>query len=128
MASWLKKYGVTVLRISLGIVFLWFGTLKILGISPVAELVAETYTFSNPVIFLQVLGVFEVIIGLGLIFKVALRFIIVIFWIQMAGTFFSALLTPSMFFTNGNIFELTMNGEFLLKNLVLVAASFIIYE
>ena len=123
----MRKYAITILRITLGLVFLWFGALKLFGVSPVAHLVSQTYFFINLDLFMIVLGVWEVVIGAGLILNKGLKFIIPLLWLQMAGTFFSAVLTPRLFFDHGNILILSMNGEFLLKNLVLVAASIVIY-
>jgi putative oxidoreductase len=119
---------IKILRICLGIVFLWFGALKLFGVSPVTQLIAETYSFLDPKMFLVVLGVWEVVIGLGLLFNFGLKWIIPLLWLQMAGTFFSAVLNPSLFFIKGNILEPTYNGEFLIKNLVLVAGSLVIWE
>lgn len=122
------KKSIDILRITLGIVFLWFGALKLFGVSPVAELVGQSYHFLDLKTSMMVLGVWEVIIGLGLLFKFQLKFIIPLLWLQMAGTFFSAILAPSLFFASGNPLLLTMNGEFLVKNLVLATASFVIYN
>ena len=118
--------GIPVLRIALGLVFLWFGALKILGISPVSYLVANTYSFFPTEIFVSVLGALEVVIGLGLIFKLALRTTLALLWVQMLGTIISTLLNPAKFFTNENPLLLTMEGEFIVKNLVLIAAGIVI--
>lgn len=121
----MKENGVWLLRVSLGIVFFWFGILKILGVSPVAELVGATYSFMPAREFLLVLGVWEVIIGLGLIFKIAIRTTIGLLLLQMSGTFLSFILAPEIFF-NGNFFLLTTEGEFVIKNIVLVSAGIVI--
>jgi hypothetical protein len=83
MASW----GITLLRVALGIVFLWFGALKLVGRSPVADLVAQTVYWIPPAVVVPVLGVWEVVVGLGLLAGVALRVVLFLFWLQMAGTF-----------------------------------------
>ena len=123
---WLRRYGVTILRIALGIVFLWFGALKIFGASPVVDLVSKTYSFLPEPAFMTVLGLWEVLIGLGLLFKICLRWTLFLLWLQMAGTIFSFALAPSTFFQHGNIFLLTTEGEFVVKNFVLIAASLVI--
>ena len=125
MVKDMRKWGIPVLRVALGIVFLWFGALKIFGVTPVADLVGQTYSFFPVADFLVFLGVWEVVIGIGLILKIFLRSVLAILWLQMLGTFIASILEPSMFF-NGNIFLLTIEGEFLVKNLVLVASGIVI--
>ena len=112
----------TILRIALGIVFLWFGALKIFGVSPVVDIIQGTYWFLADPIYIQLLGILEIIIGIGLIFKIALRLTLALLWLQMVGTLLAPFWAPSMFF-DGNLFLLTMEGEFIVKNLVLVAAG-----
>ena len=118
----------TWLRVALGVVFLWFGALKVFGVSPVVELVLQTYYFL-PIpsgLLFDILGVWEVVIGLGLIFKKCLRCTLALLWLQMLGTLAAPLFAPAMFFSGGNPFLLTMEGEFVVKNLVLVAAGLVI--
>ncbi len=125
LIAWMHRYGLTLLRFAIGVVFVWFGALKILGISPVTQLVAETYSFLPPG-FLLFLGVWEVAIGIGLIGKIALRTTLALLWLQMLGTFTSLLLNPAVFFINSNFFLLTTEGEFVIKNIVFIAASIVI--
>jgi len=122
----MRAWGVPALRISLGIVFLWFGLLKVFGVSPVADLVTEVYLFLPRDFFLMILGIWEAIIGIGLLFKITLRLMLALLWLQMAGTFFALVLSPTMFFTNGNLLLLTIEGEFVIKNIVLITASIVI--
>jgi len=122
----LSGWSVPTLRVMLGVVFLWFGLLKIFGVSPVAQLIQATYSFLPQQQFLIFLGVWEVVIGLGFIFKIAPKFILVIFWFQMAGTFTAIFLDPSIFFNQGNPLLLTTDGEFVIKNLVLITAGAVI--
>lgn len=124
--SKLQKIGIPFLRFSLGIVFLWFGALKVLGVSPVEELVTTVYSFLPASSLMILLGLIECVIGLGLIFKINLKLILPVLWIQMAGTFLSLFLLPSRFFMNGNPLLLTTEGEFIMKNLVLIAASMVV--
>lgn len=134
---WLKKFdkifikemhiwAPPLLRYALGIVFLWFGALKIIGQSPVAELVRSTYSIFPEPMFLFILGVWEAVIGLGLIFRIWLRAILLLLWLQLGGTLIALILLPPMFFHGGNPLLLTVEGEFVVKNLVLIAASIVI--
>ncbi len=122
----MHKWGIPLLRISLGVVFLWFGALKLFGVSPVVDLIANTYYFFPAGEFVMILGLWEVVIGLGLIFKLSLRFTLALLWIQMAGTLFSVVLAPQTFFQGNNPLLLTLEGEFVVKNLVLIAGAIVI--
>lgn len=124
--SEMHRWAIPALRVSLGIVFLWFGLLKVFGVTPVGSLVGATYSFLPQESFLLALGVWETVIGLGLIFKIALRATLALLWLQMAGTFFAVILSPAMFFNGGNPLLLTIEGEFVIKNLVLVASGLVI--
>ena len=122
----LRRSGVPILRVCLGIVFLWFGALKILGASPVIGLISTAYPFMPYPAFILILGIWEVAIGIGLIFKIALRATLALLWLQMLGTLTALLLAPSLFFSHGSILLLTTEGEFVVKNLVLIAAGMVI--
>ena len=124
--SKLQKWGVLLLRLSLGIIFLWFGALKVLGVSPVNDLVTSVYSFFPEFELILFLGIVECVIGLGLVFKINLKIILPVLWLQMAGTFLSFLLLPERFFVNDNPFLLTTDGEFIVKNLVLISASMVV--
>lgn len=123
----MKNKSIAILRITLGIVFLWFGLLKLFGVSPVVSLIAHTYSFLPTMQFVFFLGIWEVVIGVGLLLNKGLKIIIPLLWLQMLGTLSSALFNPSLFYTHQNIFALSMEGEFLAKNLVLIAASLVIF-
>ena len=74
ITGWMAQNGLSLMRVSLGVVFLWFGALKLLpGLSPAEELVRNTTFFVNPDWFIPLLAVWEMAIGLGLIFGKAMR-------------------------------------------------------
>gem|GEM_PF-3161571 len=60
----------------------------------------------------------------GLLTGIALRLTLLLFWLQMAGTFL--VLRPEVSFQRNNPLLLTMTGEFVVKNLVLIAAGLVI--
>ena len=122
----LQRWGVPALRISLATVFIWFGALKILGVSPVADLVASTVYWVDPDWLVPALGVVEVLVGLGLALNRWIRAVLLILAVQMAGTFLVFLVLPDLTFQDGNPFKLTVEGEFILKNLVLLAAAMVV--
>lgn len=122
----LHRHGVKTLRVALGLVFLWFGVLKLVDSSPVMELLKQTYSFLPLKPFAAVLGVWEVLVGAGLLTGRALRWALMLMCLHLAGTFGAMVLAPSLFFHRGNPLWLTVEGEFVIKNLVLVAAGLVI--
>ena len=70
----MNKYGIYFLRYSVGIIFVWFGILKTIGISPAQDLVANTvYWFDNKIDFVKFLGCWELIIGITMCCKPLIR-------------------------------------------------------
>ncbi len=122
----MSVFSITLLRMSLALTFIWFGALKIFNVSPVVDLVAATVYWFPPKLFVPFLGVWEVIVGLGLLFRVALRLVIFLFLVQMAGTFLVLVFHPEIAFQSGNPLLLTVTGEFVVKNLVLISAGLVI--
>lgn len=121
--AFMARHGIPFLRISLAIIFIWFGALKLIGRSPVANLVAETLPWFPPEPTVLAMGSLEVIIGLGLLFRVALHVVLLLFWLQMGGTFLVLVIQPDRAFQGYNPLFLTTEGEFVIKNLVLISAG-----
>lgn len=126
IVRFLRRWSVTLLRISLGIVFIWFGALKVFGLTPVTDLVAATVYWVDADWFVPALGVVEMIVGIGLIARRALRLVLLLFLAQMAGTFLVLMVLPEVAFEGGNVLRLTVEGEFVIKNLVLLTAGLVV--
>ncbi len=126
VAGLMERHGTTLLRLAVAVVFIWFGALKVADRSPVADLVADTVYWVPAGFFVRFLGVWEMAVGLGLLLPVALRLTLFLFWAQMAGTFLVLLIHPGLSFQSGNPLLLTMTGEFVIKNLVLITAGLVI--
>jgi putative oxidoreductase len=122
----LRRISLPLLRLSLGVVFVWFGALKIAGVTPVDDLVASVVYWVDPAWFVPVLGVFEVAVGLGLMVGRAMRLVLLLFAAQMIGTFLVFLVLPDVAFQDGNPLLLTVEGEFVVKNLVLLSAGLVV--
>ena len=122
----LARIGVPLLRVSLGVVFLWFGFLKIFDGSPVSGLVANTIYWFDPDVVVPALGVFEVFVGACLVAGRLMRIALPLLVLQMAGTFMVLVLLPDVAFRDGNPFLLTVEGEFVVKNLVLLSSALVI--
>jgi uncharacterized membrane protein YphA (DoxX/SURF4 family) len=126
LRPFLARVGVPLLRISLGVVFLWFGLLKVFDVSPVSGLVAHTIYWFNPDLVVPALGAFEIFVGACLVAGRLMRIALPLLVLQMAGTFLVLVLLPSVAFRDGNPLLLTVEGEFVVKNLVLLSAALVI--
>ena len=125
IATHMAKYGVRLLRYSLGIIFIWFGALKPFGMSPAQELVGNTVYFVDPEWFIPLLGWWEVAIGVGLIVRPLIRPAIALLFLQMPGTFLPLVLLPEVCFTDFPL-GLTMEGQYIIKNLILISAALVV--
>lgn len=114
------------LRISLGVVFIWFGALKFSNATPVGELVAHTVPFLPASVFVPALGAFEVLLGIGLLVGRRLEIVVLLMVAHLSGTFLVLVTQPSIAFQHGNPFMLTMTGEFVVKNIVLITAGIVL--
>lgn len=122
----LRRWGLPALRWSLAVVFVWFGALKVLGVSPVVDLVASTVYWVNPNWFVPVLGTVEILVGLGLATRRGLRLVLLVLVAQLVGTFLVFVFVPGIAFQDGNPLKLTVEGEFVVKNLVLLSAAMLV--
>ena len=126
ITRWMARSGVPLLRISMGIVFFWFGALKLFPtLSPAENLIRETITFVPLSLFLPLLAVWEMLIGLGFITGKFMRAAILLLFLQMPGTLSPVLLRPDLVFTTFP-FVLTIEGQYIVKNLVLISAALVI--
>ena len=126
VTEFMSKWGVTLLRYSLGIIYIWFGALTPMGLSPAQELVENTvYWFENPKTFVPILGIWEVIIGITMIIKPLIRISIILLFIQMPATFLPLVLFPEVCFTNFP-FGLTLEGQYIVKNLIIISAALVV--
>jgi uncharacterized membrane protein YphA (DoxX/SURF4 family) len=131
ITRWMAEHGVPLLRVSLGVIFLWFGFLKFFpGLSPAQDLAVRTVTVLTfgkipPWISINVLALWECVIGLGLIFGVFMRATLLLLFVQMLGT-----ITPLFLFPQEAFFRFpyapTLEGQYIIKNLVLVSAGIVI--
>src|SRR5512145_761041 len=131
LTNWMSRYGVTLLRISLGIIFFWFGVLKFFPVlSPAEDLAARTISALTagtitPNISIPILATWECLIGLGFISGRFMRATLLLLALQMAGTITPLVLFPA---ETWQIFPIspTLEGQYIIKNLVLVSAAIVI--
>jgi uncharacterized membrane protein YphA (DoxX/SURF4 family) len=131
ITQWMARYGILLLRISMGLVFLWFGALKFFpGLSPAADLATRTIeqlTFGliAPGVSILLLAVLESLIGLGLIFGIFMRATLLLLFVQMLGTISPIFLFPQEVFT-AFPYAPTLEGQYIFKNMVLISAGLVI--
>jgi uncharacterized membrane protein YphA (DoxX/SURF4 family) len=131
LTLWMARYGITALRVSLGAVFLWFGLLKFFpALSPAEDLAGRTMHILtggrlSPVLAVRILAVWESLIGAGLLAGVFLRATLLLLWLQMLGTITPLVLFPHEVFTRVP-YAPTLEGQYILKNLVLISAGIVI--
>lgn len=125
LAGWMERNGRRLLRITLAIVFIWFGLLKPLGMSPAEALVKRTVYFLPPDVFFPILGWWEVAIGVGLLIRPLNRVALFLLFLQMPGTMLPLVLLPDVCFTQVP-FGLTIEGQYIIKNVVLISAAIVV--
>jgi uncharacterized membrane protein YkgB len=131
ITRWMAKHGVFLLRISVGVVFFWFGFLKFFpGASPAEELATRTIAVLSAgrvpgSVALPVLATWESLIGLGLLTGRGLRVTILLLMVQMVGTVAPLVLFPELTFQRPP-FLLTLEGQYIVKNMVLISAALVI--
>lgn len=125
IAARMDRWSVPVLRAALGVVFVWFGALKIFDVSPAAELVAATVYVLPPEFFVPLLGAWEVLIGVCLLWRRLIRVGILLLFLQMPGTFLPLVLLPDVTFA-AFPYALTVEGQYIVKNLVIIGAALVV--
>jgi uncharacterized membrane protein YkgB len=131
LTRWMARYGITFLRLSIGIIFIWFGGLKFFtGLSPAEDLALSTIdllTFGiiPSDIALILLATFEVLIGILMTAGKYLRFTILLLLGQMIGTMSPIFLFPDIVFADIP-FVLTIEGQYIFKNFVVISAAIVI--
>lgn len=127
-SQYLKKFGHwghTVERYALGLLFFWFGALKLAGETSATSIVAKSVYWWDPSWVVPALGVWEVIMGLCLLSPKTLRAALLLFAIRLPGTFFALIYHWEECF-DGSLWIPTIQGQYLLKELALVGAALII--
>ncbi len=131
LTHFMAEHGVLALRLSLGLVFFWFGVLKFFpGLSPAQTLAADTiarlsFGLVPASTAVPLLAAWEVAIGLGLLSGVWLRATLFLLWAQMLGTVTPLVFFPELCFTRVP-YAPTLEGQYIIKNLVLISAGLVI--
>jgi uncharacterized membrane protein YkgB len=125
----MRRWGLLALRLSLATIFIWFGLLKPLGLSPAAPLVRATVEWMpllTPDGWVSVIGWWEVLIGVTFLFHRTVRVAIALLALQMAGTFMPLVMLPEVTFQAGHVpYAPTIEGQYIIKNLLIIAAALV---
>ncbi|MFP4664310.1 MAG: DoxX family membrane protein [Bacteroidales bacterium] len=128
VTTWMANNAISLIRISIGIIFFWFGFLKFFpGLSPAENLAIKTIdtitlgVFSEQLIIYG-LAALESLIGLLLILNLFLREALLLLFVQMTGTIIPLFLYPGEVFTTVP-YGLTLEGQYIVKNLVIITGA-----
>jgi uncharacterized membrane protein YkgB len=130
---WLTKNAMNLLRISIGIIYVWFGALKYFpNLSPADQLAKDTIhliTFGliPSSISIILLAIWETLLGFILIIGVWRRVVFYTLLLHMACTF-----VPLFFFVDVSFtalpYAFTLVGQYIMKNLIIIAAAIVLNE
>ena len=127
----LKRFNTNdyLVRIPLFIIFFWFGILKVLDLSPATELIIDTVfwmPFLKPETWTNIIGYWEMAIGLCFLNKKTTLIAVVLMFLQMTGTFLPLVILPEITFQDSNPFLPTLEGQYIIKNIIIITAALII--
>lgn len=130
----LKQWSVLLFRISLFVIYFWFGILKVVGLSPASGMVEELFgktvgpvvnflhlSFLSAGVFVVIFGIIEVIIGILFLIPGKERLAIYVFFAHMITT------TLPLFFLKSSVwtgfFIPTLEGQYIIKNIALLSCA-----
>ena len=123
-----KNPSLLLARLALLVVYFWFGLLKVLGMSPGSEMVEKILGMTMPFFlfstFIILFGLFEMLIGILFLIPKWEKFAVGLFALHMFTT------TLPLFFMGEvwtSMFVPTLEGQYIVKNLALIACAACIY-
>lgn len=115
ISSWMERHGFRLLRIAMGIIFIWFGALKPFGLSPAEALVARATAWIPIPGVLYVLAVWEVTIVVCFLHKRLVRWGVVLLFLHMPGTMLPLITLPDETWVRFP-FALSLEGQYIVNN------------
>jgi uncharacterized membrane protein YphA (DoxX/SURF4 family) len=120
-----QKHWIATARFAIAVVFIWFGMLKVLGLSPAGALVhglfESSINFISFTSFYTFFAWFEVVIGVLFLIPRMTRVVMPLLLIHMITTFGPLVLLPA---ESWSAFMVpTLVGQYIIKNLVVIAAA-----
>ena len=119
--------------VSVGIVYLWFGTLKFFsGVSPAETLAQQTiqkltFNLIDPSVSIILLALWETTIGILLLLTIWRRTALLLALLHIILTFTPFLFFPELVFTNMP-FGLTLLGQYIIKNVIILGVLLVLLK
>lgn len=129
IAKYMDRWGIALVKTSFAIIFFWFGILKPLGVSAAIPIVKATVSWLpllEPESWVHIIGWWEVAIGILFLFEKTTRIAIGLLFLQMFGTFMPLVLLPEVVYQDGNLFLPTMEGQYIIKNIMIISAAVVV--
>lgn len=121
-----RRVSVPLARFGLFIIFFWFGVLKVIGFSPASGLVERLFQNTIPWMsfgtFIICFGLFEMLIGILFLIRGVERIVIPLLLIHMITTMMPLFLLAEE--TWSGFLTPTLEGQYIIKNIALIAAAF----
>ncbi len=115
----------------MGLVYLWFGSLKFFtGVSPAEQLAKNTITHLTaglllPELSILLLAIWETAIGLLLIFNLWTRFALRLALVHILLTFSPFIFFSDLLLTDAP-FGLTLLGQYIIKNIIILGVLMVL--
>lgn len=123
--SWARRVAVPMARFGIFLVYFWFGILKILGLSPASPLViallGKTMPSVAPDTFLIGFGVIEIVIAFLFVIPRLQRLALFALVLHLITTTLPLFVLPAFVWTG--FLTPTLEGQYILKNILLIAAG-----
>lgn len=122
LLQYFRRYGHRLHRISLGLIFIWFGLLKPFGHKTTSSLLAHTVYWGDPDLMVLFLGWWEVAIGVCLLIRPLVRVALVLLVIRLPGILLAFILKMDVCFYQFPLAP-TPEGQYLLKDFAIFFAT-----
>lgn len=120
--GWLYVMGHTTHGVTLGLIFMWFGLLKVFGVKTATSILAQTIYFGDPDTMVRILGGWECAIGICLVFHSLHRVALLLLLIRLPGTILALILKPEVCFEVAPWIP-SIQGQYIIKDLMLFSAA-----
>ena len=117
------------IRLPLFIIFFWFGLLKVIELSPARQLIIDTVfwmPFLSAEAWVIVIGYWEMLIAIFFLTKRTTFLAMILLFLQMSGTFMPLILLPDISFQSSNPLLPTLEGQYIIKNLIIITSAIVV--
>jgi uncharacterized membrane protein YkgB len=112
-------------RLALFIIYFWFGALKVIELSPASPMVLALCEKMLPFIdagtFLILFGLFEMLVGTLFLIPRLQKIALLLLILHLISTFAPLIMLPAL--TWSAAFVPTMEGQYIIKNLLIIAVA-----